>query len=365
MGRKKLPTCESPTTSTATSDLTQFADREDAMQFLRQANARLSRQLAEAKARNTELAEVVYQAARDAAASLSLATSTSPTVTTTTASDASHDETALICVSDLQLAKITKSYNSDVCAARMRLYSDKVDSLTAIQRSNHPVHHARLYLLGDIVEGELIFPYQPYAIDSSLYKQVMLDGPKILGDFLQRLLATFETVHVVGVIGNHGQIGGQSRKHHNPTTNADRMLYRFLQEIYREEPRVTFHIPDRERERDWYAVDYPVGPDHGFLLFHGDQIRGGFAGFPYYGFAKKVWGWRGGAIKEPFRYAVAGHWHTPLRTTINAVTVWVNGSTESDNTWAQENLQQMGDPTQLLMFVHPKVGVTAEYWVYL
>src|SRR5262245_9286373 len=83
-------------------------------------------------------------------------------------------------LSDWHLAKRTASYNSDVCEQRIEAYADKVLRLTALQRSDHPVKHLRAYLLGDLLEDELIFPGQAHLIDASLYRQVMVDGPRIL-----------------------------------------------------------------------------------------------------------------------------------------------------------------------------------------
>jgi DNA repair exonuclease SbcCD nuclease subunit len=101
------------------------------------------------------------------------------------------------------------------------------------------------------------------------------------------------------------------------------------------------------------------------MLFHGDQVKGGFAGFPWYGFTKKVMGWRMGAIPEPFDYALSGHFHTPTRMLIGDVTLWASGSPESDNTYAAERLAAQGTPSQWLLFSHPQRGVTAEYQVHL
>jgi hypothetical protein len=101
------------------------------------------------------------------------------------------------------------------------------------------------------------------------------------------------------------------------------------------------------------------------MLFHGDQVKGGFGGFPWYGFAKKVMGWRvSGEIPE-FNYAISGHFHTPVRMYLNGLTLWGNGSTESSNTYALESLAASGDPCQWLLFCHPENGVTAEYLVHL
>jgi len=61
-----------------------------------------------------------------------------------------------------------------------------------------------------------------------------------------------------------------------------------------------------------------------------------------------------------------GHWHTPTRVTLNRITARVNGSTESDNTYALENLAASGRPAQWLFFVDPERGrATAEYLVQL
>src|SRR5690606_3245952 len=120
----------------------------------------------------------------------------------------------------------------DVCEQRIELLCDKTERLVNIQRSDHPVRKLRVWMLGDIIEGELIFPGQPHLIDSSLYRQVTVDGPRICANYLRRMLALFEEVEVVCVIGNHGRLGGRASRDYNPETNADRMLYRILQMMF-------------------------------------------------------------------------------------------------------------------------------------
>lgn len=324
---------------------------------LRAANLRLLRQLDKANASKQELVEAVYQAAHDAASSLVIPPITKP------APDRrkSRPEVAVAILSDWQLGKRTPTYDSEVCEARVGKYADKVAYLTDIQRADHPVRELHVWLLGDLVEGELIFPGQAHRIDASLYRQVTVDGPRILGDFLRRMLATFDRVHVTAVIGNHGAIGGPVRREMHPETNADSMLYRVVNQIVQDD-RLTWNIADPAGERGWYAVD-TIG-NYSCLLFHGDQIRGGFAGFPWYGLAKKVWGWASGGLPDTFQDVALGHWHTPTRATLNRVTARVNGSTESDNTYAMEQLASSGRPAQWLIFVKPDRGrVTAEYLV--
>jgi hypothetical protein len=275
-----------------------------------------------------------------------------------------NEEVAVAVLSDWQLGKRTPSYDSAVCAKRIDTFADKVISLTEIQRKDHPVRELRVHVLGDIVEGEQIFPGQSHLIDSSLFQQTTEDGPTILISFLTRMLAHFERVHVVAVIGNHGRIGRKGD--FNPQTNGDRMLYRNTQRILADRPgfdRLTWDIPSIPNERAWYAIS-KIGR-YSTLLIHGDQFRG-TSGIPWYGLQKKAGGWALGAIEETFHDVDFGHFHQPTRVTLNNVTARCSGSPESHNTFAQEQLAAVGRPSQGLRFVHPGKGmVTAEYTVWL
>lgn len=328
---------------------------------LKQSNLSLLKKLGNAQTKRIELVNAVYQAAKDSAGAVALPALPKPMKD----KRKKTAEVAIAVLSDWQLAKRTSTYNSQICAERIERYGEKVIRLTQIQRAAHPVRELRVYLLGDLVEGELIFEGQAHRIDASLYRQVMLDGPQILGNFLRKMLSVFDKVHVVGVIGNHGALGGGPfRKAYHPESNADAMMMETTRLILQNETRLTWAPTFVPGERLWYAVDY-VGKA-GFLLFHGDQVKGGFGGFPWYGFGKKIMGWRSGAIPEPFNYALAGHFHTPTRMLIGQVTLWVSGSTESDNTFAAEMLAAQGTPSQWLLFVRPDRGmVTAEYQVHL
>ena len=282
-------------------------------------------------------------------------------------------EVAVAMYSDLQLGKRTPDYNSEVGGIRSAKYADLVVKLTNIQRAAHPIDEIHVWLMGDIVEGELIFPGQEWTIDSGLYSQAIVNGPKIVRQFLDVMLANFKKVHVSAVIGNHGAIGGRQRTNMHPESNADLFLYEIVRMMYREagEERITFDIPLEEAGGEygpWYTIDQ-IG-NFKSMLFHGDQIKGS-SSFPWYGFHKKVLGWNVlGSFPEfpmgEFNHAACGHWHVPTTMHFNGITVRVNGTFESYNTYAQMQLASMGMPVQRLMFVHPQHGwVTNEYHVQL
>jgi predicted phosphodiesterase len=341
------------------SEVSEVLKLESQLLDLKSAHTRTLRDLEKARVSKDDLVQAVYRAAKDASAALTVKPVTAPKADTRKR----LEEVAVPLVSDLQLAKTTPDYNSKVCEERMELYADKIIKLSQIQRSDHPVRKAHVLLLGDIVEGALIFPGQQFLIDAGLYRQVAVDGPRILVNFLRKLLSEFEFVEVTAVIGNHGRLGRHGD--HHPEDNADRMVYRIVQNLFATmgEKRIKFNIPDGLNERNWYAIA-EVGKWK-CLCLHGDQMRG-HSGLPWYGFQKKINSWAAGAIHEEFDAVAMGHWHQIASIPLNKRTVFVNGSTESYNTWAQEQLAGMSDPAQWLLFVNPNEGnVTAQYQVRL
>jgi hypothetical protein len=316
---------------------------------------RALQQLDASKNHKRELVDAVYRAARDAGAALSLPVT--PHFMTGPTKFGTH-ETAVAVLADWQLGKRTPTYNSDVAAQRMAEYYRSLMSIVRIQRADHPVEHLKVFLLGDLVEGELIFPGQAHRIDASLFRQVMVDGPQILGAFLREALKDFNTVHVAGVVGNHGRIGGVFARESHPETNADAMMYEVTRLMLAGEKRLTWSSNFTAGERHWFALEEVEG--HKFFMFHGDQIRGGHAGFPYYGFGKALSAWR---LKYGFGYSLSGHFHTSMLIDLPGGTHWGSGTLESDNTYALEELKAWGTPSQWLLFVHPGKGVSAQYQV--
>lgn len=327
-----------------------------AVDFLRSENKRLARLVDKHKNIKEEASHLVYQAAFDAFSNFQLPRIQKPSL----AKKKATPETAVAVFADWQLGKVTSTYNSDVLARRIEQYTEKMLEIVNIQRAHHNVDNLHVWLLGDIVEGEEIFPGQSHLLDAGLYRQVGVYGPEIISKFLSIALENFEHVHVTGVIGNHGAVGGRARKQHDPETNMDRLLYKIVELIFKNEPRISFNIPDGRGERSFYAVDR-IG-NYSSLLIHGDQMPSPTA---FHGYFKKVMGWKDGAIPDHFDDVFMGHYHQQVKVTIGSSLLRISGSPESNNTYAQEYFSSMSRPCQHLMFVHPENGVTSEYSIWL
>lgn len=327
---------------------------------LRQQLNRVSRQLYETKHKHADYLSAVERAVNDAVATIQVAPVPTPGYPTLLNSISGSEEYAVALLSDLQTGKRTPDYDSEVCAERVMRYARKIVELADIQRLHHPVNRCVVAMLGDMVEGVNIFPGQEWLIDSTLYEQVFKTTPVICADFLRYLAAHFDVVEVHAVQGNHGRLGRNGQ--FGPEDNADKMVYRIVELLLRDDPRITFDIADYAGERSWFKI-MELGA-YRAMLIHGDQIRG-HSGFPWYGLGKKVNAWASGEAGVPaFQDLLMGHWHQLARIPLNSKSVWVNGSTESTNTYASENLAAQSEPSQWLLFVDPSAGrVTASYGV--
>jgi hypothetical protein len=325
--------------------------------FVRSENKRLARSADKYKNISDHASETIYKAAHDVFSKFEL-----PTLIRKEARKPGKGtpETAVVVFADWQLGKVTPDYNSEVTAKRIELYTEKMLEIVEIQRADHPIDNLHVWMLGDIVEGEEIFPGQSHLIDSGIYRQVGVNGPEILSKFFATSLENFNQVNVTAVIGNHGSVGGRNRKMYDPESNMDRLLYKITSLIFANNPRINFNIPDGRGERHWYAVD-KIG-DYSSLLIHGDQMPSPNSITAYY---RKVMGWKDGAIPEEFQDVFMGHYHQQAKMTLGSSTLRISGSPESYNTYAQEYFHSMSRPCQHLMFVHPERGVTSEYSVWL
>jgi hypothetical protein len=341
--------------------LAEHAQADSQAADLRAALSRTLRALEKEKRSKADVVEAVYRAVADNIKALELKPVAKPVPDTRKRGA----EVAVAMVGDWQLGKKTPTYDSATCEKRIEEYAAKIRILTAIQRADHPVRELRVWMLGDMVEGGgNIFPGQEWLVDSSLYRQVALDGPRIMGNFLRSMLAEFDTVHVTAIIGNHGRLGKWGQ--YDPESNSDRILYRITQQLLESEKRLTWNIPDGMGERHWYAVDR-IG-NYSCLLFHGDQLGGRLQGaLTIIGAKRKISGWMSGAIREQFKDVAFGHWHSLVEIPIIGASIArCNGSPESDNTFAQEALAAVSEPSQRVMYVHPAKGIVtheAKVWL--
>lgn len=333
------------------------ADRADpaAIRALKDENARLRKRLTGAGAQGELILEAVRTALDDYRAPVL------PDIKV--GAKGKEAEHAVLHLSDTQFGKVTSSYDSAVACERVARFAEIAVKCIERHRSYASVDVAHVYLGGDMIEGELIFPGQAHLIDQSTFDQAVRTCPDACARFILRLAESVKRVHVVCVVGNHGRPASKHAGSH-PRTNWDRVVYETTRNLVNgnlaskaTSRRITWNIAD-----DFYAINNVAGHRH--LIVHGDQIRGGFAGFPWYGVAKRSWGWID-SIPERWEHLYFGHFHTYTSGTLNGRWFFANGTTESDNEYAREQLSASGETVQRLQFWSRAHGLVADRPIYL
>lgn len=278
-------------------------------------------------------------------------------------------EVPLLHISDWHLGKVTSQYNYQVASERLLELAKRTIHICDIRRSHSSIEELHLALGGDMIEGQEIFASQAYQVDQDIVEQAVRYGPQRMAEFILMLLQDFKRLTIKAVPGNHGR-NGPKKGPGNPRMNFDSLFYTVTrdlvnQALMKRQPSrltdITWDLP-WDREEDWYTLDRILG--WGILMVHGHEISGGFAGFPWYGAGKKAWGWID-TIQEGWDYMLMGHFHTQSGFDLNRRTVLANGTVESANHHARQNLAACGSAKQRLAFFNQEHGLISDDPIYL
>jgi len=265
------------------------------------------------------------------------------------------NEEAVLLISDVQMGtKIDLRDSGGLGAFNARILQREVtylqETVTSILTRYHPnVRKLHIFYIGDMVEGETIFPGQLRSIDMNLVQQVLF-GWDAFAQFTAHFAGFLEQVDCWGVIGNHGRLGKKGE--HSPLSNFDYLLYKMMADRHKTIPNIRWTIPET-----WWAVADVLGWK--WLLVHGDDAGQGWAGIPFYAFIRHKQRYREllRALKNQFSdfdYMAAGH----ISQIAHFNEIWINGSWPGGTEFSLKRLQ-LGDlPAQWLIGVHEKYGTT-------
>jgi len=334
-------------------------DATEEIAELRQSLRRVQTQLAKAKIREDELVTATIDAARDATLALGpIKPVPAPKITKTNGLEVSLWDTG-----DWQYSKVTPSYNSEISDRRVRAFVRTATTLTEQRRMGTTVRDGIVVFGGDMVEGLFNFPTQPFEIDLTLFDQYVRVS-RLCVEVVRSALAVFEHVTVVPEWGNHGRIGSK-RDAVVRSDNVDRMCYELAKQLLEGEPRVTWQACPEDVQR------LEVG-NYRALVMHGDEFgRTGFVAPA--SFVQHVNRWRSGAYRvngEPWAfqdvYTHHNHTYGELPLANGEGSVYWNGSTESDNRYANIGMASTALPSQRVHFIDPDKGrVTSTHKVWL
>jgi len=197
-------------------------------------------------------------------------------------------------------------------------------------------------MLGDIVNGELIYRGQSWFTDAVLVDQLMA-GTEIYIDIILLLAQYFPKIELYCVIGNHGRHGNKGDAH--PRSNFDYLFYRMIQRALRPQKNVTVYV----NESPTMIIDHG---EFTFALNHNDSVKG-WNGIPYYGLDRQARRLNG-LYNMTIDYKLGGHFHTPAE--LNNET-YLNGTVVGGNDLSINKMMVATRPSQKIFYFDPKHGI--------
>lgn len=246
-------------------------------------------------------------------------------------------------------------YNFEILKRRLDRYQTRIAQAIDLHRRDAKIKKMVVYMLGDMVEGEVIFDGQAFRIELITVDQ-LFEGASYIEAWLLGLLATglVEEIHVVCIYGNHGRTThkkGASKAH----SNWDYVLYRHMAKVLQHETRIKWFIP-----KAWFALVDVMG----WRIYgtHGDTVKS-WMGIPFYGIqrhdARTTLLLQ--SVGVDYHYMVYGDKH--ITATLPRVTGQqiMNGSTVGGSDFSMHQLSTASEPMQTLFGINERHGKTWQY----
>jgi len=273
------------------------------------------------------------------------------------------EENAVLLFSDLQLGSLVdKTETSGLAKYDKNEFRKRIDKLTSsiyevvkIQRNGGiPLNKLKIHVLGDIVQGEAVFPGQAFKLDTLMLGQIFGLGDEVIDRLIVPMAKLFTEIEIFCVPGNHGMQG--KRGQHPRASNWDYIVYHLWQRRLANTEHIKFYISASP------FLIYEMFPGQLHALIHGQQARG-WLGYPYYGvdrMHKSLISLTGMYLQ----YLYHGHHHQPSMQDTHIGKKIGNGSLEGGSDYSVNDLLTANTPQQFFFGINEK-GMTWEYWLRL
>ncbi len=246
------------------------------------------------------------------------------------------------------------NYDIDVFADRNYYLTRKVIRLTEMFRQNFYIPRLNIFMLGDMVSGDIHIELQK--TNALPMMQTILMSALVYAQSILMYLKVFPEIWIIGVVGNHGRTTQKKEFKHAVFNNYDWLLYQVLSLLlseYINEGRIYFEIPPSTG-----FVATHLG--HQILCSHGDNIQMYYR-TPYYGIendSARDQKMRRKLKMNQWDFRVMGHFHQPsdLRKE-----VLMNGSLIGPNEYSMGKLKAAEPPSQKFFGLNEKHGISWQY----
>ena len=193
-------------------------------------------------------------------------------------STGTREEVSILTISDTHIGSYNTvfdgdtgkkiiTYNEAIFKDELQVLQDSIIEIHGILSHSYSLKKLVIFVLGDILTNDRIFEGQEWEIEKTVGLQLW-DGVNYFTKFFNNLLAVYDTIEIVGVVGNHGRSQPMKESDNEPVeSNFEYHLYRIWQKQFEDSKRIKVIVPNTRRYL--YNVN---GWNH--LIEHGDAIRG-------------------------------------------------------------------------------------------
>ena len=257
-------------------------------------------------------------------------------------------------------------YNIDIFGRRLHGWVGQIVDLVTLRRNFAEVPDLVVPMLGDMISGDIHDELARTNIDNCMNQ--MIRGAYMISQALMELAASFETVHVPAVVGNHGRMTNRvPAKDRN--MDWDYMLYQWVAAFCKAQKNISFHIP-----KSPFTVFDAAG--HNILIMHGDSVPGGGSSASLTNVVHRLRTAlqykETAAVEVPldivdsrFEAVMMGHYHRVDEMDVGTGQVFICGTMKGGDEYALNRLHLMTEAKQIVTYWSEKHGYIGKEIVYL
>lgn len=240
----------------------------------------------------------------------------------------------ILCLGDFQAGSMRNAQGHDPTPIKtLEKRFDILKTKFIKSFSREPFKKLTIFLLGDLVDGELIYPGQK----TIPIQQQVIKITDLIYDFVKYISSMVDDITIFSVAGNHGRLS----KYYQKESNWDSVVAYILSLRFNHEGNVKMDFNDER----YQLVDVDKWK---FLIHHGDFTRS-FDPNKWFEFIQKykLFKW------SDMNAVVIGHWHRIFMGETFEIPLFVNGTM-----YESEFVQEVLAGRESLAFLLLTVGET-------
>jgi len=243
------------------------------------------------------------------------------------------------------------SYNLEKYAQYVELWTQKILQFKREDERALGLNKLVIAHLGDWIEGESIYPGQPFHIVDNISNVIFNHVLPLEVEAIRILSSVFADIEIFCITGNHGRAGRKGEHHWH--SSFEYMLLRMLQ----------FALQSLDNVRVYVSESVSMLVRHGAFTFcydHGSHLQSNY-GVPYYSLDRTY-----KALPNLYNQIVdayaTGHKHTPTNLSDHVI---MNGAFVGANDLSVNKLKCHARPVQKVFYLDREKGINRKTDIYL